>query len=129
MTNREKALERINEYLAKQEPQKVELALDLGGLKSYASNLKSKFKTYNNKFLALDDLAGDIKREAKELDALFEKFEREVDEQQKLGQKQAKELGLRFEQTPIGKEWEKIAGDILSGNYSTIKKGLRINIS
>ena len=27
MTNREKALERINEYLAKQEPQKVELAL------------------------------------------------------------------------------------------------------
>ena len=42
MTNREKALKLINEYLAKQDPQKVELALDLGGLKSYASSLKSK---------------------------------------------------------------------------------------
>lgn len=127
--SKEKALKLINEYLAKQEPQKVELALDLGGLKSYASNLKSKFKAYNNKFKALDSLAGDIKQEAKELDALFEKFEREVDEQEKQGQKQARELGLKFEETPIGREWEKIAGDILSGNYSTIKKGLRINIS
>ena len=129
MTNREKALKLINEYLAKQDPQKVELALDLGGLKSYASSLKSKFKAYNNKFKALDSLAGDIKQEAKELDALFEKFEREVDEQEKQGQKQARELGLKFEETPIGREWEKIAGDILSGNYSAIKKGLRINIS
>ena len=67
MTNREKALKLINEYLAKQDPQKVELALDLGGLKSYASSLKSKFKAYNNKFKALDSLAGDIKQELKNL--------------------------------------------------------------
>lgn len=129
MTNREKALERINEYLAKQEPQKVELALDLGGLKQYSSTLKSKFKTYNNKFKALDSMAGDIKQEAKELERLFDRFQKELDEQQKEGNRQAKELGLRFEQTPIGKEWERIAGDILSGNYSAIQKGLRINIS
>jgi len=127
--SKEKALKLINEYLAKQEPKKVDLALDLGGLKSYASNLKSKFKAYNNKFNALDSLAGDIKQEAKELDSLFEKFEREVDEQEKQGQKQARELGLKFEETPIGREWEKIAKDMLRGNYSTIKKGLRINIS
>ena len=30
--------------------EKVELALELGGLKSYANNLKSKFSTYQNKF-------------------------------------------------------------------------------
>jgi len=129
MTNREKALKLINEYLAKQEPQKVELALDLGGLKQYSSTLKSKFKTYNNKFKALDSMAGDIKQEAKELERLFDRFQKELDEQEKEGNRQAKELGLRFEQTPIGKEWERIAGDILSGNYSAIQKGLRINIS
>ena len=60
---------------------------------------------------------------------MLERFQKELDEQEKEGNRQAKELGLRFEQTPIGKEWERIAGDILSGNYSAIQKGLRINIS
>ena len=45
MTNREKALERINEYLAKQEPQKVELALVDDFEKLFDSATKNLMKT------------------------------------------------------------------------------------
>ena len=41
MTNKEKALKLINEYLAKQEPQKVQLADDIQRLLSYYKGIDS----------------------------------------------------------------------------------------
>jgi chromosome segregation ATPase len=109
--------------------EKVELALELGGLKSYASNLKSKFSTYQNKFRVVDNMVGELQQEAKELDKLMDNFNRELKEQQKEGNRQANELGVKFIDTPVGREWERIAGDVLSGNYDAIKRGLKIDIS
>lgn len=109
--------------------EKVELALELGGLKSYANNLKSKFSTYQNKFRVVDNMVGELQQEAKELDKLMDNFNRELKEQQKEGNRQANELGVKFIDTPVGREWERIAGDVLSGNYDAIKRGLKIDIS
>ena len=109
--------------------EKVELALELGGLKSYARNLKSKFGTYQKKFSVLDDMVREVRSEAKELDKLSDKFNQEMDEQLKEGRRLAKQLGVKFQDTAVGKEWEKIAGDMLSGKYDAIKKGLAIDIS
>ena len=109
--------------------EKVELALELGGLKSYASNLKSKFSAYQQKFKVLDKMVLDIEQEAKQLDKLYDTFYKELKEQGKEGNRQAKELGSKFSDTPVGAELDKIANDILSGNYDAIKKGLRIDIS
>ena len=111
------------------EGERVELALELGGLKSYASNLKAKFGAYQQKFLVLDRMVGDIEKEAKELDKLYDKFSKEMDAQYKEGERLSKELGIKFVETSVGKEWERISGDILSGDYSAIKRGLKIDIS
>jgi uncharacterized coiled-coil DUF342 family protein len=109
--------------------EKVELALELGSLKSYASNLKTKFGAYQQKFIVLDRMVGDIEKEAKELDKLYDQFEKEMQAQYDEGVRLSKELGVKFGETSVGKEWERIAGDILSGDYSAIKKGLKIDIS
>ena len=109
--------------------EKVELALELGGFKSYAKTLKSKFGAYQQKFTVLDRMVGDLREEAKELDKLYDKFQQEMDEQEKEGNRLSKELGVKFVETTVGKEWERIAGDILSGDYSAIKRGLKIDIS
>ena len=109
--------------------EKVELALELGSLKSYASNLKTKFGAYQQKFIVLDRMVGDIEKEAKELDKLYDQFEKEMQAQYDEGVRLSKELGVKFGETSVGKEWERIAGDILSGDYSAIKRGLKIDIS
>ena len=109
--------------------EKVELALELGGFKSYAKTLKSKFEAYQQKFRVLDRMVGDLREEAQELDKLYDKFQQEMDEQEQEGNRLAKELGVKFVETTVGKEWERIAGDILSGDYSAIKRGLKIDIS
>lgn len=125
-----KAMAKIVE-INKQElsTEKVELALELGGFKNYANTLKAKFKAYQQKFVVLDRMVGDIQKEAKELDKLYDKFEKEMDAQHKEGKRLSNELGVKFVETSVGKEWERIAGDILSGDYSAIKRGLKIDIS
>jgi len=109
--------------------QKVELVLELGGIKSMSSRLKSKIKSFNSKFNTLDDLVRSLRTEAKELDSGVDSFYKEVQELKKQGQKQASELGLKFANTPIGKEVNSIETSILSGELATIKQGLAIRLN
>tara|TARA_R110000823_G_scaffold311573_1_gene437325 strand:+ start:356 stop:736 length:381 start_codon:yes stop_codon:yes gene_type:complete len=108
--------------------EKVELALELGGIKTMSSALKGSIKSYNRKFETLDDLVGDLQREAKELDKRADKFFKEVDLIKKEGEKQASDLGVKFSNTPIGKEVNSIETSILTGELATIKQGLKIKI-
>ena len=108
--------------------QKVELAIELGGIKSIASKLKANIKTYNKKFSVLDDLVRELSSEAKDLDRRVDVFYKEVTEIKKEGQRQAKELGVKFENTPVGDAVNSIETSILSGELATIKKGLKLKI-
>jgi len=108
--------------------QKVELAIELGGIKSIASKLKANIKTYNKKFSVLDDLVRELSSEAKDLDRRVDVFYKEVTEIKKEGQRQAKELGVKFENTPVGEAVNSIETSILSGELATIKKGLKLKI-
>ena len=47
---------------------------------------------------------------------------------QNIEKEEAAELGVKFSDTPIGKEVDSIDRSILVGELSTIKKGLKINI-
>lgn len=113
---------------AKLSTEKVELALELGGIKSMARTLKANIKAYNEEFSTLDNLVMRIRKQAQDLDGRVEKFYSEVQELKKEGQQQAKELGVDFNKTPIGQEVEEIEASILRGELSTIKEGLRIKI-
>lgn len=108
--------------------QKVELAIELGGIKSIANKLKANIKTYNKKFNVLDDLVRELSSEAKDLDRRVDVFYKEVTEIKKEGQRQAKELGVKFENTPVGEAVNSIETSILSGELATIKKGLKLKI-
>ena len=119
---------KTKEILQKFSTQRVDLALELGGIKSMSSKLKANIKSYNNKFSTLDDLVRDLESEAKDLDKRADKFYQEVEEIKKDGQRQAKDLGINFYDTPIGKEVDRIETTILAGELETIKRGLRIKI-
>ena len=119
---------KTKEILQKFSAQKVELALELGGIRSMSKKLKGDIKTYNKKFSVLDDLVRDLSNEAQGLDKRTEKFYQEVQDIKKSGQRQAKDLGIKFENTPIGKEVNSIETSILVGDLETIKKGLKLKI-
>ena len=106
--------------------EKVELALELGGIRKISSQLKTDIKAYNQKFSTIDDLVRELNNEAKALDKRAENFYAETKELEREGRAKAKELGLDFMDTPIGKELDSIATSILSGELETIKQGLRI---
>ncbi len=122
--------DRVNQRLGKiaLKNQQVDLALELGGIKKLSSMLKAAIKEYNGKFKTLDNFVADLQREAKELDGRADKFFKEVDLIKKEGQKQASDLGVKFTDTPIGKEVNSIESSILSGELDTIKQGLKIKI-
>lgn len=121
--------QKIFNILAKeQKPMKVELALELGGIKKMASQLKAEIKAYNQKFSTIDDLVRELNNEAEVLDKRAENFYAQVNELEREGRSKAKELGLDFMDTPIGKEWDSIARSILSGELETIKQGLKIKL-
>ena len=112
--------------------QKVELAVDLGGIRKMSSQLKTDIKAYNQKFSTIDDLVRELNNEAKVLDKRAESFYAEIKELEREGRAKAKELGsvlgivVDFRDTSIGKELDSIATSILSGELETIKQGLRI---
>ena len=108
--------------------QKVELALNLGGVKSMSSKLKSNIKSYQKKFSVLDDLVREISSEARELDGRVDNFYKEVKKIEVEGKVSAKELGVDFFDTPIGKEVHSINTSILIGELNVIKEGLKIKI-
>jgi len=108
------------------EEHKVELALELGGIRKMASQLKTDIKVYNQKFSTFDDLVRELNNEAESLDKRTERFYQEVDEVKKEGLAKGKELGVDFYDTPMGQEVDKIETSILSGELEAIKQGLRI---
>ena len=110
------------------ETHKVELALELGGLKTFSKSLLGQIKSYKRKFETLDDFVRELRNEAGELDKRTEKFYQEVEEITKEGKKIAKDLGIKFEETPIGKEVDKINDSILIGDLRVIREGLAINL-
>ncbi len=88
--SREKALKRINEYLAKQQPQKVELAL-IDNVKKKASNLEKEWKEALN--IAVDgakQLNNKINAKAKAVNAILIDLITEVDKAEEL----LKDLGI-----------------------------------
>ena len=87
---------KTKEILQKFSAQKVELALELGGIRSMSKKLKGDIKTYNKKFSVLDDLVRDLSNEAQGLDKRTEKFYQEVQDIKKSGQRQAKDLGIKL---------------------------------
>ena len=119
-------LNKLHKFTSAQEPIKVEFALELGGIKKMASQLKSEIKAYNQKFSTIDDLVRELNNEAEVLDKRAENFFAQVKELEIEGRAKAKELGIDFIDTPIGKEWVSIARSILSGELETIKQGLKI---
>ena len=104
----------------------VELALELGGIRTMATRLKTDIKEYNQKFSTFDKLVRELNNEAEALDKRTEKFYQEVDEVKKEGLAKGKELGVDFYDTPMGQEVDKIETSILSGELEAIKQGLRI---
>ena len=58
----------------------------------------------------------------------YTNINKEVKEIESEGMKSAKELGLKFSDTPIGKEVDKINTSILVGELDVIKNGLKIKI-
>ena len=119
-------LNKLHKFTSAQEPIKVEFALELGGIKKMASQLKSEIKAYNQKFSTIDDLVRELNNEAEALDKRAENFFAQVKELEIEGRAKSKELGIDFIDTPIGKEWDSIARSILSGELETIKQGLKI---
>tara|TARA_R100001530_G_C4258557_1_gene139836 strand:+ start:302 stop:688 length:387 start_codon:yes stop_codon:yes gene_type:complete len=109
--------------------QKVELVLELGGIKTISSKLKANIKSYRKKFDTLDVLVRDLKSEADKLDDRVYLFYKEVEKIEKEGKKQAAALGIKFSDTPIGKEVNAIDSSILSGELEIIKHGLNIKIN
>jgi len=128
MSKEEIAEAKIEELRQLFSNQKVELALELGGIRSMSKKLKGDIKAYNKKFSVLDDLVRDLSNEAQGLDKRTEKFYQEVQDIKKSGQRQSKELGVKFDNTPIGKEINSIETSILVGDLETIKKGLKLKI-
>lgn len=88
--SREKALKRINEYLAKQEPKKVELAL-IDDIKKKTSKLEKEWKEALN--IAVDgakQLNNKINAKAKDVNTILFDLISEVDE----AEKKLKDLGI-----------------------------------
>jgi len=111
------------------EGERIELALELGGIKTMSSKLKANIKSYRKKFDTLDVLVRDLKSEADKLDDRVYLFYKEVEKIEKEGKKQAAALGIKFSDTPIGKEVNAIDSSILSGELEIIKHGLNIKIN
>ena len=108
------------------EQHEVKLALELGGIRAMASQLKTDIKVYNQKFSTFDNLVRELNNEAESLDKRTERFYQEVDKVKKEGLAKGKELGVDFYDTPMGQEVDKIETSILSGELEAIKQGLRI---
>ena len=86
MTNKEKALKLINEYLAKQEPQKVELGLDddiknkAKEFNKLAENLGDFTRTILNARGGLQKAINKVLSEAKIMENLIEDYEKRLND-------------------------------------------------
>ena len=120
MTNREKALKLINEYLAKQEPQKVELALD-GQLKSIEQKAQSIFND-GRRDAEQEVLNGAGKME--QAKRKLQKLLKEIDDAYARGKRVAKDIGVDLDSTTVGKNFKEAFSDV---NYYIISSQKRID--
>ena len=106
--SREKALERINEYLAKQEPQKVELALDTE-LKNIEQKAQSIFN--DGRRDAEQEVlngAGKMEQAKKSL----QKLQKDIDNAYADGKRKAKDIGVDLDSTTVGKNFKRAFSDV-----------------
>ena len=109
MTNREKALERINEYLAKQEPQKVELSkYDFTEFKKQYDKAFSNYRTDFRKSINQAKQSADLY--FKTLNDILQDADKLADE---FGNK-AEDLGLEYRGTKPYQQFQEIKKIILS---------------
>ena len=108
MTNREKALKLINEYLAKQEPQKVELALD-SELKSIEQKAQSIFNA-GRRDAEQEVLNGAGKME--QAKRKLQKLLKEIDDAYARGKRVAKDIGVDLDSTTVGKNFKEAFSDV-----------------
>lgn len=106
--SREKALKRINEYLAKQEPQKVELALD-GQLKSIEQKAQSIFND-GRRDAEQEVLNGAGKME--QAKRKLQKLQKEIDDAYARGKRIAKDIGVDLDSTTVGKNFKEAFSDV-----------------
>ena len=106
--SREKALKRINEYLAKQEPQKVELALD-GQLKSIEQKAQSIFND-GRRDAEQEVLNGAGKME--QAKRKLQKLLKEIDDAYARGKRVAKDIGVDLDSTTVGKNFKTAFSDV-----------------
>jgi len=106
--SREKALKRINEYLAKQEPQKVELALDTE-LKNIEQKAQSIFN--DGRRDAEQEVlngAGKMEQAKKSL----QKLQKDIDNAYADGKRKAKDIGVDLDSTTVGKNFKRAFSDV-----------------
>jgi len=118
--SREKALKRINEYLAKQEPQKVELALD-GQLKSIEQKAQSIFND-GRRDAEQEVLNGAGKME--QAKRKLQKLQKDIDDAYARGKRIAKDIGVDLDSTTVGKNFKEAFSDV---NYYIIASQKRID--
>lgn len=106
--SREKALKLINEYLAKQEPQKVELALD-GQLKSIEQKAQSIFND-GRRDAEQEVLNGAGKME--QAKRKLQKLQKEIDDAYARGKRIAKDIGVDLDSTTVGKNFKEAFSDV-----------------
>ena len=106
--SKEKALKRINEYLAKQEPEKVELALDTE-LKNIEQKAQSIFNDGRRDALQeVENGAGKMQDAKKKL----QKLQKEIDNAYADGKRKAKDIGVDLDSTTVGKNFKRAFSDV-----------------
>jgi len=106
--SKEKALKIINEYLAKQEPHKVELALD-GQLKSIEQKAQSIFND-GRRDAEQEVLNGAGKMEQAKRN--LQKLLKEIDDAYARGKRVAKDIGVDLDSTTVGKNFKEAFSDV-----------------
>ena len=106
--SKEKALKRINEYLAKQEPEKVELALDTE-LKNIEQKAQSIFN--DGRRDALQEVENGA-RKMQDAKKKLQKLQKEIDNAYADGKRKAKDIGVDLDSTTVGKNFKRAFSDV-----------------
>jgi F0F1-type ATP synthase membrane subunit b/b' len=106
--SKEKALKRINEYLAKQQPEKVELALDTE-LKNIEQKAQSIFN--DGRRDALQEVENGA-RKMQDAKKKLQKLQKEIDNAYADGKRKAKDIGVDLDSTTVGKNFKRAFSDV-----------------
>ena len=104
--SKEKALKIINEYLAKQQPQKVELADDIQRLLSYSKGIDNFGKNIDISIDLVEKAVRSLKVDSEDLKGDLKRVNKGLE----LAEKMAKDLGVNVNQVPNYKEAKQSLG-------------------